>query len=265
MNQKHAIRNGRLILEENATVPVTQREVQSNFSVYEALRVIDRHVVHLDDHIARLNSSASQIGLNLPPVPWQEWIDRLIRRDRLSDATMRILVYGGLSATVFITWESLLTYPDNFYEKGVDVTTYHGERFLPTCKTSNLLLSYLALNDAHSKGAFEALLVDRQNQVLEGTRSNFYMIRNNTLYSAPDELILSGVTRISVLRAAKELGLTVSFTPVRLDELWSSGTMFLSSTSMAAMPISAVDGRAVPCDIPLVLKIRDLVRLWEAE
>ena len=182
--------------------------------------------------------------------------------DDLRGAEALIAEYGSVDEGGMIQH---LTYPDNFYEKGVDVTTYHGERFLPTCKTSNLLLSYLALNDAHSKGAFEALLVDRQNQVLEGTRSNFYMIRDNTLYSAPDELILSGVTRISVLRAAKELGLTVSFTPVRLDELWSSGTMFLSSTSMAAMPISAVDGRTVPCDIPLVLKIRDLVRLWEAE
>lgn len=263
--QKSAIKNGNIIREEDALVPVTVREVQSNFSVYEALRVVNRHVVHLDDHIKRLKSSASQIGLVLPSVPWQEWIDRLIEKDSLEDATMRILVYGGSECMVFITWQPLITYPDSYYSEGVAVTTYYGERYLPTCKTSNLLLSYLALNDAKNKGAFEALLVDRHNQVLEGTRSNFYVLMGGTMFTAPDDEVLSGVTRISVLRAAKELGIDVVMRAVRLEELENAGSMFISSTSMAAMPVSRLDGKAVPCDFPTILKIRDLVRKWEVE
>ena len=214
--QKSAIKNGNIIREEDALVPVTLREVQSNFSVYEALRVVNRHVVHLDEHIKRLESSASQIGLVLPSVPWQEWIDRLIEKDNLEDATMRILVYGGSECMIFITWQPLITYPDSYYSEGVAVTTYFGERYLPTCKTSNLLLSYLALNDARSKGAFEALLVDRHNQV-------------------------------------------------KLDEMCNATSLFISSTSMAAMPVSRLDGKSVPCDFQTVLKIRDLVRKWEVE
>ena len=263
--QKSAIKNGNIIREEDALVPVTLREVQSNFSVYEALRVVNRHVVHLDDHIKRLESSASQIGLVLPPVPWQEWIDRLIEKDNLEDATMRILVYGGSKCMIFITWQPLITYPDSYYSEGVAVTTYFGERYLPTCKTSNLLLSYLALNDARSKGAFEALLVDRHNQVLEGTRSNFYALMGNTMFTAPDDEVLSGVTRISVLRAAKELGIDVVMRAVKLDEMCNATSLFISSTSMAAMPVSRLDGKSVPCDFQTVLKIRDLVRKWEVE
>ena len=263
--QKSAIKTGNIIMEEDALVPVTVREVQSNFSVYEALRVVNRHVVHLNDHIERLKASAAQIGLVLPSVPWQEWIDMLIEKDNLCDVTMRILVYGGSKAVVFITWQPLITYPDSYYTDGVAVTTYFGERFLPTCKTSNLLLSYLALNDAKSKGAFEALLVDRHNQVLEGTRSNFYALMGNTMFTAPDNEVLSGVTRISVLRAARQLGLDVVMRAVKLEELENADSMFISSTSMAAMPVSKLDGKTVPCDFPVILKIRDLVRKWEVE
>ena len=94
--QKHAIRNGLLIPEEEAVMPITVREVQQNFSVYEALRLVDGHVVHLDDHIRRLEASASMIGLRLPSAPWQDWIDLLCKGDGLDEATLRIS--GGTDA-----------------------------------------------------------------------------------------------------------------------------------------------------------------------
>lgn len=262
---RHAIKNGSLIEESQALVPVTERAFQQNFSVYEALRVVRRHVVHLDDHIRRLEYSASQIGLVLPDADWEGWINRLIEADSIEDATMRILVYGGEHPLSFITWTEILSYPEEYYRKGVAVTTYHGERFMPTCKTSNLLLSYLALEDAHSRKAFEALLVDREDRVLEGTRSNFYLLRGNTLYTAPDDLVLSGVTRISVLKAAALLGYAVKMEAPHSSDLFSGDTMFISSTSMAALPVTSVDGRPVECDIEKVLAFTSLVRKWETD
>lgn len=264
---KHAIRNGQLIAEDEALVPVTSREVQSAFYVYEALRVIARHVVHLPDHLRRLESSAAQIGLKLPEAAnWQSWIDALVEADGLVDATMRICVYGGRESLAFITWQELLSYPDSYYSDGVAVTSYTGERFLPQCKTGNLLLSYLALEDAHRQGAFEALLVDRRGRITEGTRSNFYVIKDGRLYTAPDEDVLSGVTRISVLRAASQLGLEVVYEAPLLDDVRRcGGTMFLSSTSMGAMPVTRLDGQLVPCDTALTASICSLVRAWEAD
>ena len=91
---RHAIKNGGIILEENAVVNITLAPVQSNFSVYEALRVLNKHVVHLEDHVERLKNSAFSIGLNLPKVEWKEEIDKLIEKDGITDATMRILVVG---------------------------------------------------------------------------------------------------------------------------------------------------------------------------
>jgi len=262
---KHAIRNGEVIREDAALVPITKREVQCNFSVYEALRVLHGCVVHLEDHIARLEESARQLRLVIPSVDYLSWINKLIEADGLGDATMRILVIGGAEPDIFITWSALLSYPDSYYSEGIAVTTYEGERFLPTCKTSNLLLSYLALEDAKAKGGFEALLVDRRGKVLEGTRSNFYALFKDKLYTAPDEEVLSGITRISVIRAAKQLGLEVVFSAPDIDSLSAADALFISSTSMAAMPISKLNEEMVKCDFATVLKIKELVRSWELE
>ena len=262
---KHAIKNGIVIKECDALVPITSREVQCNFSVYESLRVLKGHAVHLNDHIDRLVASASQIGLKFDVPDFSSWINALVSADKAEDATMRILVLGGEKSEIFITWQPLLTYPDNYYNEGVATISYEGERYLPTCKTSNLLLSYLALNEAHRQNAFEALLVDRRGKVLEGTRSNFYALFEGRLCTAPDEEVLSGVTRKCVMKAAKELGLEVVLEAPSIGELEYADALFISATSMAAMPITTLNGQSIKCNIDLVLKIRDYVRSHELE
>lgn len=262
---KSAIKNGELIKEEDAVVSITSREVQCNFSVYEALRVLGGKVVHLIDHEKRLKESAAMLNMKLPALNLEESIEKLIQKDNLKDVTMRILVIGGKNPQVFITYQDLLTYPDSYYEKGIGVTTYFGERFMPKCKTSNLLLSYLALEDAKSKGAFEALLVDRNNRVLEGTRSNFYMLKDNVIYTAGDEDVLSGVTRISVLKALEEMGIKVVFESPKLSEIESADTLFISSTSMAAMPVSTLNSKPIKCDFDFVKRVTTYVRAHELD
>lgn len=265
MNERHAIRNGEIIKESNAVVNVTLSPVQSNFSVYEALRVLKRHVVHLDDHIKRLEKSAESIHLNMPEVDWENEINKLIEEDNISDATMRILVVGTEEPLYFITWNTLLTYPDSYYQNGVSVITYKGERFLPQSKTGNLLVNFLSREEAKRQGAFEALLINREGKILEGSRSNFYIIKDKTLKTAPDEVVLDGITRISVLRAAKELGYDIDFRAPLPEEIWTSDASFISSTSMGAMPISSVDGKECPFDGEKVGEICALVRKWECD
>lgn len=262
---KSAIKNGEIIREEDAVLPITSREVQCNYSVYEALRVLGGKAVHLKDHEKRLRESAAMLKMEIPEIPLEKWIDTLVAHDGLEDVTMRILVVGGSNVQVFITYTELLTYPDSYYDEGVAVTTYQGERFMPTCKTSNLLLSYLALNDARSKGAFEALLVDRNGEVLEGTRSNFYALKDGVVYTADTDKVLSGVTRLSVLKALELMGVPVVLRAPGAEEIKSADALFISSTSMAAMPVSVLDGKPVSTDNEFVKKIMRYVREHELD
>ena len=144
---RSAIRNTELIREDEAVLPVVSREVQYSFSVYEALRITDGHVVHLDDHLKRLAASCGDIGLvhHFSDEDIEKSLDKLIAADGISNATARIFVVGGPSPLLFITYSDLLTYPDSYYTDGVKATLYHGERFMPQAKTSNLLMQYIAL------------------------------------------------------------------------------------------------------------------------
>lgn len=265
---RNAIRNGEIIKESECLVPITSRAIQYSFSVYEALRVTEGHVVHLDDHLARLKESADAISLILPASEEEitDWLDKLIKHEGLEDATVRILAIGGDISTIFITYQDLLTYPDFYYRDGIKCGLYFGERFLPYAKTSNLLMSYIALEGARKDGNFEALLVNRKGLITEGTRSNFYGIKGNKLYTADDSLVLSGITRMSVLRAAHSLGMEVILDAPSLDDIYSFDGVFISSTSMAAMPICEIDGKSVCQDAHgIIIKIRDMVRAWELE
>ena len=263
---RSAIKNGEIIREDEAVLPVTYREVQFSFSVYEALRITDGHIVHMDEHLKRLGESCAEINLVHPfsDELIMSSVEALIKHDDIENATARILLVGGPSPLFFVTYSDLLTYPESYYEDGVKVTLYYGERFLPHAKTSNLLMQYIALEEAKAKGAFEALLVNRKGQVLEGTRSNFYGMAGNRIYTAPDNLVLSGITRISVIKAAEELGFEIVYTPPTDVNLHMFDTLFISSTSMGAMPVSAVNGNPVKKTMwDDVKRICSLERKWE--
>ena len=259
---RNAIKNGEIIKESEALVPITSRAVQYSFSVYEALRITHGHIVHLEEHLSRLRASAKAIKLEM--VCSDDDIGTWLKNDGIVDATARILVFGGDYPCLFITYQDLLTYPDSYYEDGVKCDTYIGERFMPYAKTSNLLMSYIALEQAKAKGCFESLLVNREGLVTEGTRSNFYAITGDVLCTADDNLVLSGITRIAVLKAAKEIGLRISYRAPHCDNLMDYDGCFISSTSMAAMPVSDVDCFKMSMEAKkTILSIRDLVRQWE--
>lgn len=265
----HAVCNGNVILASEAVVPVTRKEIQYGFSVYEALRIVKGHAVHLEDHIRRLNNSCKGIGLvhSISDDDFITWVRMLIQADDIMEATVRILLVGGQPSLCFITAAPLLTYPDSYYSEGIEVITYEGERFLPSCKTSNLLLNYLALHAANDRGAFEALLVDRHGRVLEGTRSNFFAFHDGKLHTAPDDLVLEGITRDRILKAAALQEIEVVFDPPLVQDIATDmyDEMFISSTSMGAMPVRKVDSRILAGPYARTNAICRQVRLWELD
>ena len=263
----HAVLNGALISAAEATVPVTDRAVQYGFSTYESIRVVGGHPVHLSDHLLRLQKSCEGIGLVHPfsSAQIERWVGALIAADAISDATIRIQLYGGDHPMLFILASAMLTYPEQYYRDGVGATTYRGERLIPSCKTGNLLLNYMALADANRRGNFEALLVDRHGHILEGTRSNFFAFRDGVLYTARDGEVLLGITREQVIRAAAK-------PPSRFTRRCRWKTSSPDSTTSSSSPRPAWR----PCRSPVstacpswfyrrTLAIKDLVRSWEME
>jgi D-alanine transaminase/branched-chain amino acid aminotransferase len=269
MVREHAVRNGVIINEADATLSVTNREVQFGFSTYESIRIIKGRPVHLGDHLRRLDNSCKGIFLShsFSEKEMTDWVQSLIEEDALVEATVRILIVGGKEPLCFITAAPLLSYPEEYYKEGVSAITYVGERLMPSCKTGNLLLNYMALEASRRIDGFEALLVNREGEILEGTRSNFFAFRDKKLFTAPSDKVLLGVTRERVIEAAMKQGIEVVFqAPLAkdvLDGLYDE--LFISATSMAAMPLRLLDGKSFSGNFDRTLAICRQVRAWELE
>jgi D-alanine transaminase/branched-chain amino acid aminotransferase len=268
MFKEHAIMNGEIVKVADAVVNVTYREVQFSFSVYESISIVKGRAIFLEDHITRLFNSCVGIRLRHPfrRSEIKKSIIDLINVDEIESATMRILIIGGESSKLFITYTDKLTYPNSYYTEGVFATTYEGERLFPKYKTSNLLLSYIALEDAKSKGAFESILLNGDGFLLEGTRTNFYGFQNNKLFTANNEEALEGITRTRILEACKDLNIEVIMRAPMLKEIRQGkfDEIFISSTSMAAMPINRLDDTELYGDFSRTISLMKIIREKES-
>jgi D-alanine transaminase/branched-chain amino acid aminotransferase len=264
----YAIRNGQLIEEKEAVVPITQREVFFNFSVYESLKVLEGAALFADDHVERFMDSAKILGMT-HSYRRQEllgYINLLIEKNKSDEATLKIHMIGGTTPLLFLFLSPLPTYQTEWYNAGVSVISYRGERIFPRAKSNCLLLNYIASREAAAAGALDALLVNRKGEVTEGTRSNFYAFEGDTLITAEDD-ILFGVTRKLVLKAAQKEDITVKFKMITLDDLLEGRyeEPFISSTSMGAMPIRQIDGKRTGSQFPRVRSIHQAVKGFESE
>lgn len=239
-------RNGTILPQSDAVIPLSSIEYAYGFGVYESIRAVRGTALFLEDHLKRLLHSASILQLEhaLTIDTLAGWVtDLLVHID--SDAcNLKILLIGGrdaASAQLFIIPLAPLFPDKRLYTKGATAITRAYERTLPHAKSLNMLGSYLAYRDAKKAGAYDALLVNRHGQITEGTRTNFFVMKDATIISPPREDILEGVTMMHVLEAATQCGFPVTYQPITLQSIGDVDAAFLTSTSSKIMPLSQID------------------------
>ena len=244
-------RNGTLVPISEALVPLSNIEYQYGFGVYESIRVAGSITYFLDDHIERLMQSAGAIGLShtfsKPFVA--ESIAKLIAKNAADACNIKILLIGGKNAEGAMLNIFCLNplFPDKkFYRDGIAAVTYEYERAFPHAKTLNMLESYLAYRKAREAGAYDALLLDREGNITEGTRTNFFCIKGKVLFTPDEEDILLGVTRKAVLKVATENGFEVVQKNIRPTNLSEYDGAFITSTSSKVLPIRKIEDYEFP-------------------
>jgi branched-subunit amino acid aminotransferase/4-amino-4-deoxychorismate lyase len=241
--------NGVLILEKDATVSIADKGYFFDFAVYSSLKVIKGHVFFAEYHVDRLLESASIIGMQhtFTKAHILTWLREFVAAEALDDALLRMTFVGdpdfnGGDKLFIFAVGGLTYYPRQYYQRGARVITYHGERRFPQAKSKDLLLSVIAYGEAKKHDALDALLVDRDDTVREGTRTNFYAVRGQTVITPPLDLVLEGITRKMILEAIAG-DYEIAEAPIPLASLGSHDEYFISSTSMNVMPIAQIDDR----------------------
>ncbi len=204
--------------------------------IYEVIRVIDRKPLFLEDHLLRLESSlkASQMPSCVKEV--EESIHALIEMYPYFEKNIKIDVTIDGYRVYFM--ESF--YPDKkLYQDGVSVITANIVRDNPNVKRLNM--DYKKSIEEIKGDAFEVLLVNEDGFVTEGSRANLVFVKGKTLYSAPLENILVGVTFKNVLKMAISRGFSIEYNCVKSEEINQMDACFLTGTSLGILPIHQVD------------------------
>jgi len=245
MKSPFIIKNGELIEEKEARISVYNKSLFFDFAVYSNIKIIQGKMFLPELEVEKLFESAKTIGIehNYSKEKIIEWTRKLIKENNLKDALVRVLLIGSEKETepiLFLFPVGLTFYPDKFYSKGVKLITFEGERLFPTSKTKDLLLGYIAYREAVKQEAIDALLIDRDKNIREGTRSSFFVIKNNTLIAPPKEKDLEGVTRKIILEIAPKI-MKVKEEDIPLKKIKEYDEHLITGTTLNVMPVRQIN------------------------
>src|SRR3954449_3927697 len=229
--------DGRIAPAEETFVPATDEGLLRGDGVFEVIRVYDGAPFALADHLARIERSAANLRLELPPTELlrDEALQLLAQRDEHFDGALRVVVTRG-GRRLLLT--ELLPASSALASLRLGVVTFAPTRVLDGIKSLSYAGNMLGSRLARERGFDEALLVTPHGRVLEApTSSIFWVGADGALCTPPlDEHILASITRDRVLTLSD-----VTERPLTTDELLEAGEAFLASTTREVQSVAAVE------------------------
>ncbi len=209
--------------------------------IYEVLRVINGTPLFLKEHLLRLEKSIALAEADSPVdiKTIKKYVNQLISLNRVQNGNIKIVVNEG---NLFM-FSVIAYYPtEDMYNEGVKTILYFGERTNPNAKVVDISFREKVTKEMSEKEAFEAILINHEGYVTEGSKSNIFMVKGDTVYTAPAEGVLLGITRDKIIKACEELNLTVEEKNISYEEIKTLDGLFISGTSPNVLPINEVEG-----------------------
>jgi branched-chain amino acid aminotransferase len=260
--------DGKFVSWDNATVHILTHTLHYGLGVFEGIRCYETRkgtaIFRLDEHIDRLFNSAHIFLIEIPysKAEIRDAIIKTIKANKIKECYIRPLVYIGYGAmglypkenpvNVSIavwSWGSYLG--DKGLKDGIRIKT---SSFIKNHVNANMargkvcgyyVNSQLAKKEAISCGYDEALLLDAEGYVSEGSGENIFIVRNGMLKTTPLTSILEGITRNSIIKIANDNGIKTIEERFTRDELYIADESFFTGTAAEVTPIREADGRAI--------------------
>lgn len=256
--------NGKLVKDEDAKISVLDRGFIYGDGIYETVLVRNGRPYLLDRHLKRLRNSAAITRME---VTWDDdtftrEVDRLLEANGLTNAAIRINmsrgvgdwrlnVDGASNPTYLLSLFPIPDYPPDTYTRGWDVVISRKvmtmDPVIPAlAKTTNRLSLILAKIEAQERGGKEAILLNLEGKLTEGTSSNLFFVKEGAVCT-PSLVsgILEGITRAVVMEILGREGIDVREALFGPEDLLSAEEAFLTFTTAGVVPIHHVDGRQI--------------------
>jgi branched-chain amino acid aminotransferase len=260
--------DGELVPWRDATTHVLTHTLHYGMGVFEGVRAYNTPegtaIFRLEAHTDRLFDSAHIMNMKMPFTKEElnEATRAAVRENNLESAYIRPMVfYGseamGLRATglkvrvIVAAWHWGAYMGEEALKTGIKVRTssftrHHVNISMTRAKANgNYINSMLALQEAVSGGADEAMLLDTEGYVAEGSGENIFLVRHGVVYTPEVTSCLNGITRNTILTLAAELGIQVIEKRITRDEVYIADEAFFTGTAAEVTPIREVDGRQI--------------------
>ena len=273
--------NGRYLPHGKAAVHIEDRGYQFSDGIYEVTPVSNRRLVDEDLHLDRLERSLRELRIAMPASRQaiKMITQQVIRRNHLTNGFVYIQVTRGVAPrdhkfpknaepALVMTARQMKPASSEAIDNGIAVITIPDIRWKRRdIKSVSLLPNCLGKQQAYEHGAAEAWMIDDDGFITEGTSTNAWIVtKDNKIVTRPaSEDILNGITRMSLLRAAREHGLEYEERAFSLEEALSAKEAFITSSSNFVMPVTKIDdtvignGHAGEFSLDLRRKYRELV------
>lgn len=256
--------NGEYVTKENAKVSVYDHGFLYGDGIFEGIRIYNGNIFKCKEHLDRLYDSAHSINLEIPLSyeEMQEALVETVRRNGLRDGYIRLVVsrgYGDLGldprrckeATVVIIVEQLAIYSEEDYVNGLKIVSVSTRRNIPDAldpkiKSLNYLNNILVKIQANLAGVGEALMLNSQGYVAEGSGDNIFIVKNGVITTPPAYIgALEGITRAAIIEICKKIGYEIKEEPFTLHDVYVADEVFLTGTAAEVIAVREVDARVI--------------------
>ena len=260
--------DGELVPWQEAKVHVLTHTLHYGMGVFEGVRAYETAkgpaIFRMKEHTDRLFNSAHIMNMKIPFSKDEVNAAQIaaVKENNLPHAYLRPMAFYGSEGMglrahnlkvhlMVAAWEWPAYMSPEALELGIKVRTSSYTRHhvnITMCKAKangNYINSMLALNEALSGGADEALLLDNEGYVAEGSGENIFVIKGQVLYPPELTSCLDGITRKTIIQLAEERGYTVREKRITRDEIYVADEAFFTGTAAEVTPIRELDGRII--------------------
>ena len=252
--------DGEFLKGAEAKVSVFDHALLYGDGIYEGIRVYDRRIFKLDEHIDRLFDSAKGIGLGIPLTKeeFKNAVKKTVKINGLKDAHIRPIVTRGVGkpgldpSRAVAPSVIIMAYPYKHWGAGKpmklmtsSVMKRPSNVIDAKLKCTDYLHQVLAKMQAGLAGADDALMLDNRGLVAECTSENIWIVKNGELFTPTLVSALGGVTRATVFEMAEELGYQATEKDITLQEVYTADELFVCGTGCEIKAVGEVDGRVI--------------------
>jgi len=259
--------NGEIVDWQEANIHVLTHTLHYGLGVFEGVRAYNTpkgpSIFRLQDHTERLFKSAGTVNMKIPYSKEEINIahKQVIQLNNLSEAYIRpMCFYGsegmGLRADnlkvhcIIAAWEWPSYMEPEAREKGIKVklSSYKRQVRNPVSSAKingNYVHSIVALGEALNEGFDEALMLDAEDNVAEGSGENFFIVKDDILLTPDLDASLDGITRRTILELAEELNLKFKIKKLKVEEVLDADEAFFTGTAAEVVPISSLDEKPI--------------------